>query len=91
MANEITVLELEAPREKNAPVRKMPPLNIQTLDAAGAASAAFKGGTCIISVYSTIATNIDIRVTPASGTKFPLPAGVWHDFDVLPGHKIRSF
>ena len=75
----------------NAPVRKMPPVNIQTLSAAGAASTAFKGKTTFISVYSTIATNIDIRTVPDTGTKFPLPAGQWHDFDVQAGHKIQSF
>jgi hypothetical protein len=91
MASEITVLELEAPRQSNAPCRKMPPVAVQVLDAAGAASAAFAGKTTLISVYSTVATNIDIRATPATGNKFPLPAGVWHDFDVQAGHKIRSF
>lgn len=91
MANEVTVLELGQPRLSNAPLRKMPPIDRQVLSIGGAVSAAFERSTTIISVYSTTACNIDIRETPASGTAFPLPAGVWHDFDVSPNHKVQVF
>ena len=91
MANEVTVLELRAPRQSNAPARPMPPVDRQVLSIDGAASDAFEEATVLISVYSTTATNIDIRGTPATGNKFPLPPGVWHDFDVTAGHKIQVF
>lgn len=91
MANEVTVLELRAPRQNTVPARTMPPIDRQVLSIDGAASDAFEEATVLIAVYTSVATNIDIRGTPATGNKFPLPAGVWQDFDVTPGQKIQAF
>jgi len=91
MASELTVLELVAPRDSNAPVRSMPTVARQVLSIDGAASSAFAGKTAIISVYTTTGCYIDIAAAPSSGNKFPLPAGSWHDFSVLPGHKVRAY
>jgi hypothetical protein len=91
MANEVTVLELGPPRLSNTDHPTMPAVDKQVLDATADTSDAFEESTVRIGVYTTSATNIDIRATPADETKFPIPANSWHYFDVLPGHKIGTF
>lgn len=92
MANEVTVIEMQALRG-NVEVRPMPPLNTQTLTIGGPASSAFNKSTNII----TIMTNTDCNVcfTPLGGAdptgsdyKFPLIAYATYDFSVRPGTKV---
>lgn len=91
MANEVTVLELNPVRSKDAPVREMPPIAVpQVLTIGGAVSSAFNRSTTIISVYTTTACNIEIGASPDGTRIFPLPANQWHDFGVLPNHKIKA-
>jgi len=88
MANELTVLELNPVVAYGAPVRQMPPRGRQVLTIGGGASTAFQRGTTLVSIYTTTACNIEFGTAPDGTNKFPLPAGVWHDFGVMPNHKV---
>ena len=89
MSNEVTVLELNPVISSEAPVRQMPPRARQVLSIGGSASSAFTLGTTLVAIYTTTACNIEFGTAPTGVTnKIPLPAGVWHDFGVLPGHKV---
>ena len=88
MANEVEVHELIAPRG-NRPVAPMPALAKQTLNIAGAVSAAFNRSTTMVRITTTTTCRVEFGTAPAgSGATILVYAGQYNDFDVIAGHKV---
>lgn len=90
MADEVTVIETQEPRHNNAgSVMKVPPLTSQSIDIAGAASAAFQGGTTMVWISSTTACKLEFGPDPdGNGDLIPIAASTLVPFDVQAGHKV---
>jgi hypothetical protein len=90
MADEVTVIETQEPRHNNTgPVMKVPPLTTQSIDIAGAASAAFQRGTTMVWINSTTACKLEFGADPdGNGDLIPIAASTLVPFDVQAGHKV---
>lgn len=91
----VSVFEQAALRQA-IPIRQTPAEAFQSLTVGGAASAAFKRQTCIVSIYSDVACNVAFSpksgVAPtATDVAWPIAANTYCDFSVIGGRQVIAF